>query len=373
MFMIGPGLSHAGCNEKFTRRRGAKVYYARRDALVFLRRNTMTRTVLATGATLLVGIAIGVGLSNVKMQGQAPPSTAPHMTADQYDAMFKDNNNWGRWGKDDKLGTLNLLTDAKRKQAASLVKSGISISLEHDLSTEAAPDNPNPLKLEFGPTFRTDVQTYSYHGTFVTHFDALCHQMYHDKMYNDVPIAMNNAKGCANGVEHYKNGIFTRGILVDIPRLRGIPWMEPADVVMPEEITAWEKKAGVKIGPGDVVIIRTGRWARRAKMGPWRALGNAAGLHATVLPLIHQRDVMLLGGDTTADVQSDPRLVDGEAGRMPYHTAMSWLGIPLIDDFDPEAAAETAARLNRWEFLFVVAPLSVPGGTGGPVNPLAIF
>jgi hypothetical protein len=114
----------------------------------------MKHTALATGATLIVGIAIGVGLSNVKTLGQAPPSSAPHMTAEQYDAMFKDNNNWGRWGKDDKLGTLNLLTDAKRKQAAALVKSGISVSLEHDLSTEAAPDNPNPLKLEFGPTFR---------------------------------------------------------------------------------------------------------------------------------------------------------------------------------------------------------------------------
>jgi kynurenine formamidase len=326
-----------------------------------------------SGATLLAGISLGFILSTPSTQGQGKKSTRPPTTAAEFDAMFKANNNWGRWGKDDKLGTLHLITDAKRRQAAALVRNGISVSLEHDLSTEEAADNPNPLELTMGPTFRTDTLRISYHGAFMTHFDALCHQMYHDKMYNDVPISANNEKGCANGVEHYKNGIVTRGILVDIPRLRGVPWMEPADVIYPEEIEAWEKKAGVKIGPGDAVIIRTGRWARRAKMGPWKALGNAAGLHASVLPLIHQRDVALLGGDTTADVQSEPRLVEGEAGRMPYHTAMSWLGMPLIDDFDPEAAAETAAKLNRWEFMFVVAPLAVPGGTGGPVNPLAIF
>ena len=332
----------------------------------------MKRRFLIT-ATMVAILALAAGVSQVATQGQAPKAKRPPTTAAEFDAMFKDNNNWGRWGKDDRLGTLNLITDAKRKQAASLVKNGISVSLEHDLSTEEAPDNPNPLKLQMGPTFRTDTVTFSYHGTYVTHFDALCHQMYHDKMYNDVPISANNEKGCANGVEHYKSGIVTRGILVDIPRLRGIPWMEPADVVYPEEIEAWEKKAGVKIGAGDAVIIRTGRWARRAKLGPWRALGNSAGLHASVLPLIHQRDVAILGGDTTADVQSEPRLVEGEAGRMPYHTAIAWLGMPLIDDFDPEALAETAARLNRWEFMFVVAPLAVPGGTGGPVNPLAIF
>jgi kynurenine formamidase len=197
--------------------------------------------------------------------------------------------------------------------------------------------------------------------------------MYRDRMYNDRPISLNTDKGCGIGVEHYKNGVVTRGILIDIPRLRGVPWMEPGDAVLPEEILAWEKKARVKIGPGDAVIVRTGRWARRAKMGPWRVSGNAAGLHVSVLPLIHQRDVALLGGDTTADVQSNPPLVGGDAGRAPYHTAISWLGMPLIDDFDPEAAADLAAKLNRWEFMFVVAPLSIPGGTGGPVNPLAIF
>lgn len=333
----------------------------------------MRRRVLISGATLLAGVGLGLALSGISTHAQAPKPTRPPTTAAEFEALFKDNNNWGRWGRDDRLGTLHLVTDAKRKQAAALVKNGISVSLAHDLSTEEAPDNPNPVKLTMGPNFRTDTLTIAYHGTYVTHFDALCHQMYHDKMYNDVPISANNEKGCAIGVHNYKNGIVTRGVLVDIPRLRGVPWLEPGDVIYPEEIEAWEKKAGVKIAPGDAVIIRTGRWARRAKVGPWRALGNAAGLHASVLPLIHQRDVAILGGDTTADVQTEPRLVAGEAGRMPYHTAIAWLGMPLIDDFDPEAAAETAAKLNRWEFMFVVAPLAVPGGTGGPVNPLAIF
>lgn len=333
----------------------------------------MRRRLLISATTLATLIALAFGVSGVTTQGQAPKPTRPPTTAAEFETLFEGNNNWGRWGKDDKLGTLNLITDAKRRQAAALVKNGISVSLARDLSTEEAPDNPNPLKLTMGANFRTDTLTIAYHGTYVTHFDAVCHQMYKGKMYNDVPISMNNEKGCAIGVHHYKNGIVTRGILVDIPRLRGVQWLEPGDVVYPEEIEAWEKRAGVRIAPGDAVIIRTGRWARRAKVGPWRALGNAAGLHASTLPLIHQRDVALLGGDTTADVQTEPRLVEGEAGRMPYHTAIAWLGMPLIDDFDPEAVAEMAVKLNRWEFMFVVAPLAVPGGTGGPVNPIAIF
>lgn len=333
----------------------------------------MRSLLLVPAAMLAAGVVCGVGIAGVTMQGQSQKPTRPPTTAAEFEALFASNNNWGRWGKDDKLGTINLITDAKRRQAAALVKTGITVSLARDMSTEEAPDNPNPVRLMMGANLRTDTLTIAYHGTYVTHLDSLCHQMYKGRMYNDVPIEANTDKGCAIGVHHYKNGIVTRGILVDIPRLRGVPWLEPGDVIYPEEIEAWEKKAGVKIAAADAVIIRTGRWARRAKMGPWRALGNAAGLHASALPFIKQRDVALLGGDTTADVQTEPRLVEGEAGRMPYHTAIAWLGLPLIDDFDPEAVAQMAAKLNRWEFMFIAAPLPVPGGTGSPLNPLAIF
>src|SRR5262249_39023662 len=151
-------------------------------------------------------------------------------------------------------------------------------------------------------------------------------------------------------------------------------YLEPGTNVMLSDIEAWEKKAGVKVGPGDAVVLRTGRWARRKALGPWRVLGNAAGFHPTGARWGKARDVALLSGDTTADAQNAPSVVQGVpagTGLQPLHTVViTSLGVPLIDDMDPEALAETAARLNRWEFMFIVNPLPIPGGTGGPVNPI---
>lgn len=333
----------------------------------------MKRKLAASGGAFLASAALAMFFSSATVSTQAPPANAPRMSAAEFEQLFKTNNNWGRWGKNDKLGTMNLITNAKRKQAAALVKSGIAVSIAHDLSSEAALDNPNPMKLAMGPNFRTDVQTFNYHGPFVTHLDSLCHYPYNGRLYNDIPVTANNENGCAIGIENLKDGIVTRGVLIDIPRLKGVPYLEPPTPVTPEEVDAWLKKTGLKVTPGDAIVLRTGRWARRATVGPWRALGNAAGFTGAMVPWLKSHDVALVGGDTTADIQSEPRLIDGEAGRMPIHTAIAWLGMNLIDDVDPEALAETAARLNRWEFMMVVAPLRVPGATGGPVNPIAIF
>jgi kynurenine formamidase len=272
---------------------------------------------------------------------------------------------------------MNLITDEKRRQAIRLAKLGISVSIERDLSTEAAPDNPAPFELKMGNPPRVDTWAIRYHGTYVTHFDALCHFAYKDMLYNGVPFSASNDKGCAIGVEHFKNGVITRGILLDIPRLKGVPYLEPGTTVSIAEVEAWEKKAGVKIGPGDAVILRTGRFLRRAKVGAWKSIGNAAGFHASVARLLRQRDVALTGADATAEAQNTPPIIIGAedlVGRQPLHTALiSSVGMALIDDMDPEALAEMCAKLNRWEFMFVVLPISVPGGTGGPVNPIAIF
>ena len=331
----------------------------------------------AKAAALLLGVALSASLVRTQESTGAPPPGTPMMTAAEFDKMFKDVSNWSRWGKEDRLGAINLITDTKRKQAAALVKLGLSVSMTHTLSTEKAPDNPNPFELKMGPTFRVDTWSIAYHGTFVTHFDSLCHFAYEDKLYNGIPVTEGNANGCANGVEHFKNGIITRGILIDIPRLKGVAYLEPATTVSIAEIEAWEKKAGVKVSAGDAVILRTGRWARRAKLGPWRMIGNAAGFHPSVARWLRQRDAALVGADTTAEAQTTPPVVQGvsqQIGLQPLHTVLiAGMGVPLIDDVDPEALAETAARLHRWEFMFIVTPLPVPGGTGGPVNAVAMF
>ena len=334
---------------------------------------TRRRGFLAAGVAAAAALSVGAFLdpSAAQTPSNIVPGT-PTMTAAEFDALFQANNNWGRWGKDDRLGTANLITAAKRRQAAALVKEGISVSIAHDLSTEEALDNPSPLRRVMAASLRSDTLTFNYHGGFTTHIDALCHYLHKGLQYNGVAPGGSAEQGCVPGIEHVKNAIVTRGILIDIPRLKGVAYLEPGAPIYREDIEAWEKRAGVKVGPGDALVLRTGRWARRAALGPERALNNAAGFHVSVGPWIKARDVAIAGGDVSVEVQTTPPLVEGLAG--PLHTLfITGLGMTIIDNFDTEALAETAARLKRWEFMLVIAPLRVPGGTGSPVNPIAVF
>ena len=220
--------------------------------------------------------------------------------------------------------------------------------------------------------FTTDTYKVSYHGFAHSHIDALCHILYKGQTYNGYPTAdVNTARGCTRlGIENLKNGVVTRGILFDIPRLKNLPYLEPGTPVFAEDLEAWEKRVGVKVGPGDAMFLRTGRWARRAKLGPWPVNRNEAGYHASVAPWLKARGVSFLGSDDAQDVT--PSLVEGI--NLPVHTlAITALGIDILDNQDLEAVAETAAKHNRWEFLLTVAPVPVTGGTGFPVNALAIF
>jgi kynurenine formamidase len=322
-------------------------------------------------AATKAGLVLALSAFGLRVCAQESSSGAkPEISAAEFERVFKQSNNWGRWGKDDALGSINLITEAKRKQAASLVKAGISVSVAHDLKTQETPDNPaGRFKRELAPNFRVDTYFFQYHGTFVTHQDALCHYTFNDRIYNDRPLS---TKDCFPGIDQLKNGVVTRGILIDMPRLKGVEWLEPQTRIYPKDIEAWEKMAGVKISSGDAVILRTGRWAMRAKKGPYKVLGNSAGFDLSVAPWMRARDVALAGGDVSVEAQTTPVFVEGQT--TPLHTIfIVGLGMPIIDDFDPEVLAETCARLHRWEFMLVVAPLRVPNGTGSPVNPIAIF
>jgi kynurenine formamidase len=302
--------------------------------------------------------------------GQSP-SRAPRNAA-EFDELFHKVSNWGRWGKDDQLGSANLVTVAKRKQAVALVKNGVTVSLAHNVLTEKAEDNANPFEHTMLRGFSMDRYAVSYHGYAHSHIDALCHILYKDQTYNGYPRAdVNTEKGCTKlGIDNLKNGIVTRGILLDIPRLRGVEYLEPGTALYVEDLEAWEKKAGVKISSGDAILVRTGRWARRAKLGPWNVGQGAAGLHASVAPWVKERGVAFVGGDAAQDVV--PSLVEGIT--LPVHTLfITAMGINLLDNQDLEALGETAARLNRWEFMLTIAPVPVTGGTGFPLNAIAMF
>ena len=184
----------------------------------------------------------------------------------------------------------------------------------------------------------------------------------------DTSVLVTKEKGAEkNSVLPMKNGIVTRGVLYDIARLKGVPYLAPGDRIFPEDLEAWEKKAGVKVAPGDALVLRWGRYGRRAKLGPD---DGAAGLDNSVLPWLKQRDIALLIWET-AGYTPQP------AGDLPRNAVHNFiqaiLGIHVLDRADLEALSEATASRNRWEFMLTVNPLALPNATGSPVNPIAMF
>jgi kynurenine formamidase len=301
--------------------------------------------------------------------------TAKKLTKADFEKMMKELSNWGRWGKSDQVGTVNLITPTKRKAAAALVTEGYSVSLSRDTDTQPAVDNGSPFRHKMSAPvdnqFNMDEYTIAFHGFAHTHMDALSHVFNQGQMYNGFPQSSVKPSGAEFlAVTAYHDGIFTRGVLVDIPWLRKVPYLETTDVIYPEELDAWEKKTGVYIQSGDVVFIRTGRWALRAAKGPWDIAAHSAGLYVSCARWFKQRDIAMLGGDTANDVL--PSRIDGVT--FPIHQLLLVaMGTPMFDQCDLEPLAKAAAARNRWTFLLTAAPLRATGGTGSPLNPIATF
>jgi kynurenine formamidase len=326
---------------------------------------------------MLVGAgAVVVMAAEGRVSLRAQAGGAREVTAEQYERWKTELSNWGRWGASDEIGALNLITPEKRRHAAALVRDGVSVSLAADVDTVKAVDNPSPYEVVW-PNISSDRISISYHGIAHTHIDALAHINEQGVFYNgykpdaDEVIRRGHRR---NSIHNLKNGIFTRGILIDIPRLKGVPYLEPGTPIYVEDLEAWEKQAGVRVSSGDALFVRTGVWARRAALGPWlrgRAEGGrSAGLHPSVIPWLKARDVALLGSDHPQYVS--PGTPGAPRGAV-HDFALVHLGIHLFDNCDLEALAETAAARKRWEFLLTAAPLPVRGGTGSPLNPVATF
>jgi len=330
-----------------------------------------------TISAALIAIAFGIGTPAVFA------ADADHtVTQAQFDRWKTELSNWGRWGANDERGTLNLITPAKRKAAAGLVKDGVSVSLARDADTVKSVDNTSPYEHTMnpiGPSSSTDRFAVNFHGYAHTHLDALGHHFLNGKMYNGFVARdfVTQDDGAAKGaITTAANGIVTRGVLVDIPRLKGVPYLEPGTPIYAEDIEAWEKMAHVTIQPGDAVFIRTGRWTRRKEKGPWNAAQEAAGLDASILPWIKKRDIALLGSESALSVTPVPKSsqITNPDDYLPVHNfVLVALGMQLIDNCDLDALAQAAAERKRWEFMFTAAPLRIVNGTGSPINPLAIF
>lgn len=332
------------------------------------------------GMRRLLGMTLAAGLFCVQLTtSNASAQTVPQMTQADVERLVEELSNWGRWGDDDQLGALNLITPAKRLEAAKLVRKGISVSLAHETVKTVAPDNPSPFEhsmISDGSTstgqWATDTYKVSYHGLAHTHMDSLCHLFHKGRMYNGFPRSEVGPQGARKlSIHNVRHGIFTRGILIDIPRLRQVRFLEPGSPILPAELEAWEKEAGIKVRSGDVVFIRTGRWKRRRMLGPWDARREGmAGLHASCARWIKDRDIAMLGSDAASDVI--PSGIEGVSH--PVHLlTLHAMGIHIFDNCDLEAVAEQAAELKRWEFLLTASPMVVVGGTGSPLNPIATF
>ena len=304
----------------------------------------------------------------------------PIPTEEEVRSYIEKVSNWGRWGPDDQLGTLNLLTPEKTARAASLVREGRTVSCARPILPEPAPDVRIP-PLHFmlgsgedvtgpGPGGSSDFVGFAFHGSTITHVDGICHMFWDAKMYNGRPASLVTTRegAKAGNIELLYKGVVGRGVLLDIARLKGANWMEPGQGVMPEDVEAAEQAAGVRVEEGDILLIRTGNYKRRLTLGP-TGDGNP-GPQAALLPWLHQRGIALLGSDTPNDPW--PREYP-DLGLPMHHIGIVRMGLWLLDNANLEELADMCAEQNRWEFFLSINPLRIHNGTGSPVNPIVVF
>src|SRR5262245_2878284 len=300
-------------------------------------------------------------------------------------SVFEKCKNWGRWGKDDERGALNLITTAKRKEGAACVIAGEAVSCARELPVRPSVENPNPalhmmivggddcVLPGVGLEAAMDFVGVAFHGMATTHIDALCHVFVDQQMYNGFHASEVKSTGARKGsIMCAKEGITSRGVLLDIPRLKGVPWLDPRAMITITDLEAAEKAQNVRVTEGDILLVATGRDAKREKEGPWSPMQQGlAGLHAECAEWIHDRGVAVLGCDGVSDAL--PGLgIHGWA--MPIHQCtLVAMGVHLLDNLRLDTLSEACARHNRWAFLFTVAPLRVERGTGSPVNPIAVL
>ena len=302
---------------------------------------------------------------------------------------FDSLSNWGRWGEDDQMGTLNFITAEKTKEAVSSVREGVTVSCARTIGYDSAPDSPMPplhYMVESGEGWASgekvsgrgaqasiDFFGMVFHGYSITHIDTLAHFFWEGRMYNGRPahLVSTNLGATVESVELAKDGIVTRGVLVDVPMIRGVDWVERGEGVLPDDILAAEERCNFKVSEGDVLLVRTGNLHRRNVEGPVnpRVEGSTA-CQAACLPLFHERGIAMLGSDTGNDVMPTgyPALTN------PIHqVGIVAMGLWILDNANLEELAQACAERNRWEFMLSIGPLRLFNATGSPVNPLAVF
>ncbi len=302
--------------------------------------------------------------------------------------LFSSLSNWGRWGENDQQGTLNLITPEHRRAAAGLVREGLTVSLASDVETRTAAGTDHSAQrfmLSTGeglsdpqrlpthePDIAEDVVMYPVHGVANTHLDALGHYFWNGKMWNGKPAEhVTAALGATiNDVRGAKAGIFTRGVLIDVPALRGIDWLEGGQGIGAEDLLEFERTLGIQIGEGDALLLRTGQPERLAAKGHPADGPTYSGWRIDALPLLSERGVSLIGCDGPAE--TGPSGVQ-ELEHPVHQIGLIAMGLWLMDNLSLAEVATVASEVHRSEFCFTTAPIRFVGSTGSLVNPLAVF
>ena len=306
-------------------------------------------------------------------------------TPEHMRSVFESVKNWGRWGADDEAGALNLITAEKRRQAARAVRVGRAVSCARELAVQPAVDNPHPalhmmirggddcVLPGIGLETTMDFVGVAFHGMATTHIDALCHVFVDERMYNGFPASEVRSTGARRGsIMCAKDGIVSRGVLLDIAASKSQRWLEPGTEIGIADLEAAEKAHGVSVEEGDILLVATGRDARRAETGPWAPFTDGlAGLHPECVPWLHERGIAVLGCDGISDVFPGPQI---EGWAMPIHQCtLVAMGVHLLDNLRLDELSSACAEHGQYDFQFTVAPLRVEQGTGSPCNPIAVL
>ncbi len=313
------------------------------------------------------------------MRGRTGPTRGGELSAADFRVLFERLKHASARGAADRRGALTNITEAAVLAAAGEVRQGRTVSLAAPLECVVTPDNPEPCVHEMiqpasgapGLHFAMDRLAMNVHGNADSHIDALCHVIFDGELYNGVTADTVTAAGAtALSIEVARDGIVGRGVLLDIPRLRGTSWLEPGDHVTAADLAAAERAQGLRVGQGDLLFVRVGHRHRRNTLGPWDAAKARAGLHPEALGFVAERRVAALGSDGNNDTAAS--VVDGVD--FPVHAlAVNAMGLHLLDYLQFEDLIPLCEEVGRWSFLCVIAPLRLRSGTGSPVNPIAIL
>lgn len=314
------------------------------------------------------------------MVTHARPAGPPRLTAAEFGELYQRLVSRAAWAEGER-GALNALTPARVLAATREVRTGRTVTLAAPVETLPGPDNPQPARHRMsgqpeedtssGLHFARDSFAMNVHGDADSHIDALCHVIYDGTLHGGVAASSVTAGGAtALSIEAARDGIVGRGVLLDIPRLRGVPWLEPGDHVTADDLTAAETAQDVRVTEGDLLFVRVGHRRRRAELGAWHAAHLRAGLHPSALEFLADRRVAVLGSDGNNDTA--PSSTEGVD--FPVHVlAIHAMGLHLLDYLQFEDLAPVCEAEGRWSFLCVIAPLRLPDATGSPVNPIAVL